>query len=620
MSGNAVKCPWKKYVLLPDGVEIARGDDCACPSACPNYKSSKVNCRYAVFQAKSSSAPLEKECEAYSYTAQERAVNFPDLKETDAEASEPESFPPREQTQGAFESVPSEEKRTASTQYVFPIFGNRENNVAAQTQAERQETAPVAVPLRRFESFELRGKYYTADGRDRTGDLSDTACANGLFDTILRHFDVKTVFEGTSPRERFLWVLDCTLSGEKRLRADLILNSDNLDVNEKFFALFYGVIFCDRNKPLYWADGFTYNLQPRYSDKSDFFKKISGAKDDGFYGDHVKPVLLWLRRIDFCDWDDGNKVREEIVRIQEDVAKDQSLDAFVFWSEQSVRGRFVCLGQKETFVKNLVSPCKSQSEFEYAAEFLSRYDILRQNGRYRVVSRVTTGERTVSVENSEVNDDVMQALFPEGRELGKLESYLYLLKRHCELFRPCEVSIGPLVFHESLYTEEIEGLVLNACACFFGDAAEETEKKKAYCEALLAKLLYQKAILFAQSARRTRSAEYMNKLLSLVSDDIADESSVVRYFSVYNELGLADKIELYAYDYSEEPRRKKKMILKKWLCDRICAATRIVQLCAVLETSVFSAYRSVFGGNRIGEDEADRLFVAYRHKETQIKL
>ena len=112
----------------------------------------------------------------------------------------------------------------------------------------------------------------------------------------------------------------------------------------------------------------------------------------------------------------------------------------------------------------------------------------------------------------------------------------------------------------------------------------------------------------------------MNKLLSLVSDDIADESSVVRYFSVYNELGLADKIELYAYDYSEEPRRKKKMILKKWLCDRICAATRIVQLCAVLETSVFSAYRSVFGGNRIGEDEADRLFEAYRHKETQIKL
>ena len=107
MSRNAVKCPWKKYVLLPEGVEIARGDDCVCPAACPNYKSSKVNCRYAIFQVKTASSSLEDpNAETYEYTVQEAENAFPDLPKSTPAADEPVHIEEREERRAVFEEPP----------------------------------------------------------------------------------------------------------------------------------------------------------------------------------------------------------------------------------------------------------------------------------------------------------------------------------------------------------------------------------------------------------------------------------------------------------------------------------------------------------------------------------
>lgn len=630
MSRNAVKCPWKKYILLPEGVEIARGDDCVCPAACPNYKSSKVNCRYAIFQTKTASSLLEDtDAEAYAYTAQEAANAFPDLHKTMTAADETVGIEEREDRRAAFEEPLQTEapQRSggAGRSYTFPIF-NSPQTPAAQPHTEREKAVRDALSVpsaqKSYDSFELRGNYYTTDGRNGTENLSESACANGLYDLILRSFDLDAVFDGTKIKERFLWLLDCTLSNEKRARADQILQNESLDRNEKFFLLFYCAIFFDKAKPLYWANTFTPKLQPTYIDKADFYKKVAESGDGGFYDRHTKLALLWLRRIDFFDWEDENRVQEETRRIQEDVAKDPSLDLIVFWSEQSLCGKFVCLGSKDEFVRNLASSDKSQEELEYTAEFLSRYDILQQGGRYRVAARPAADtERIIDVAREDVNDDVMQALFPSGRSLTKLGLYLYILKRYGEIFRPCEVRVGPIVFGEGLYTEQIQQSVLDVCAYFYGDAAEENEKKEAYRNALLAKLLYNKSILFAQSARQARSEDYMKKLLSLVSEDIVDENSVGNYFSVCRDIGLADKITLYSYDYSEGPRRKAKLALNKYICDRICGTTSISNLCGdVLKTPVFNAYRNVFGGNLHGEKEARAMFDAYQKSEADVRV
>lgn len=623
MSQNAVKCPWKKYVLLPENTSVSAGDDCICPAACPNCKSRQAYCLYACFTAKKDSGELPLNAEAYAYTQEEAVRQFP------------EYVAPDEQTETVVENAVRAEERTEEPVmpaqsyrlphfeeetgevvnpkgYTLPVFGA--GVVAGETKLSK--TACNLEPRKHYNSFELRGEYFTLDGRGGSKNIGDTVCVNRLYRLILETYDLNSVFDGNDPSDRFLWVLDNTLTGEKRTRAIRVLREEELDAAEKFFLLFYGAIFYDKRLPLYWSSRYVPDkLQPVYEDATDFYRKIAEGRDGQFYALHPELALLWLRKLELFDWQDGEKLSEAICKIQDDVAIDPSSEAIVFWSSD----KFVGLGLKNEFIDRLTESDKTLVELEYTAEFLSRFDILRQGGQYRIVKRgAPDGRHLVDVSDDEINDGVTAMLFSRDRSVNKLEYYLYILKRYCELFKPLSVKTGGLEFDEGSYTEQTERYVIDMCAHVFGDASDDVQKIKAHNDAALAKLLYSKGVLFARSARAARDDSFMNGLLSIVTNGDYPESRVQEYFGFCKKNGIADKITLYSYDRDAVPPKAKMTPVKEWLSKTVRGANGVVDLCSRLRLPVFAAYKAVFGVGDRYVKEADEMFEYFKAKEKSI--
>lgn len=610
MSNNAIKCPWNKYILLPEGAMVYAGTDCICPAACPNNKASKQHCFYAIFTAKKDAAALPDACvQSYSYTPDEIAKQFPDYVEEARETTQTVSPQP---IGGAAQPI-----QTFGS-YVLPVFGSADAQSDATTEQPRRvkDKDAVLTPQKEYDSFELRGVYYTLDGRGGTQNLKDLACAECFYRKILSTFDVESVLDGDDFKDNFIWVLNNTLLGIKRARTIQVLTENNLERDEKFFLLFYYALFFDKPLPLFWANGFTSNLQPIYVNSMDFYRKIASAKDFGFYDNHALLTLLWLKKIELIDWTDDEKIRAAICKIQEEVAVDPTSTAIVFWSST---GRFVSLGRKDLFVKNLTSSDKTLEELEYTVEFLSRFDIVPQGKLlYRVVQRRTVRAVDIEIVSDECNDDIMSMLFTQNRSLEKLQSYLYIIKRYCELFQPLLVKIGPITFDEALYTEQTEELVMTMLAYMFGDAATDAQKRTAHNHAVLAKLLYTHSVLFDKSARAARNVTYMDRILSLVSNDPYAESLVQKCFEICRQNGIADKIKLYSYDYSAVPRKEKLLSLQDWMCQTVRGAMSASNLCARLQDPIFLAYKEVFGVGEKYQGESDKLFEFYKQQETKV--
>lgn len=614
MCQNAVKCPWKKYIVLPEGAIVSSGDDCICPSTCPDYKSLKQCCRYAMFTAKKGSEPLQNlDGERYSYSADELAKQFPDYDTSNTKSNECQIA--QDENLG--------EVKQPSNGYILPIFGGDTKNNVETNEAPFNEqnitisnSVPFLTPKRQYDSFELRGIYYTLDGRGGTKNLKDPVSLNAFYRLLLFTFDIESVFYGNELKDRFVWVLHNTLVGEKRSRAIRILQDEKIDRNTKFFLLFYEAVFFDKKLPLYWAEQYTPNLRPFYLDITDFYRKIADETDRGFYNRHAKLALLWLRMIQIDDLNNADKINEVILKIQENVAVDRSSDDILFFSPS--KGKFVRLGRKEEFVERLTVSDKTLEELESTAEFLSKYDILLQSGQYRVEKRLSADDIDVTINANEVDDDIMGMLFSQDKSLTKLQYYLYLVKRYCELFRPRTIKVGSLIFDEGKYTEQTEELVFVMCAYILGDAATDAQRRAKCSEALLAKTLYKHAVLFGNSARSARSESYMDSILSAVANEQSVALIIRKFFEICRQNGIDDKIKIYSNDYSHIPSVAKMFSLRDWLCRSACGCVGISNLLSCLQSPIFAAYREVIGDAGRYSQKTEELFELYKRQEQNI--
>lgn len=633
MSQNAIKCPWNKYILLPEDLSVFAGTDCICPAACPDRKANRQDCLFEIFKTRKDSAALPpRDVTTYSYTPDEMVKQFPDYAGSEPEVAattvetqiqQPVISAPQQQVTPAASQYQSPTNGTAQSNtfgsYVLPVFGNPApaqsdaNRVVAQSA--QNDAAKLLTPKKHYNSFELRGTYYTLDGRGGTMNLKEPACAESLYHLILRTFDIESVFNYNGVKDEFLWVLGNTLFAEKRTRAIQVLQNEDFENPTKFFLLFYHAIFSDKKLPLYWADGFSPKLQPIYNDITDFYSKIAEGRDSDFYNNNAELTLLWLKKITLSDLTDSEKIRDSICKVQEEVALDKTSNVIVFWSSSD---KFVSLGRKDVFVKNLIVSDKSIEELENTAEFLMKFDIVRQLGQYRVVKRNNPDNcNLIKIADDECNDDIISVLFSRDRSMEKLETYLYIVKRYCDLFRPRSVKIGSLTFEEGRYTEQIESLVMTMCSYVFGDAATDEQKRKAHNEAMLAKILYKNKVIF-EIARASRSETYMEDLLSLVTKQGYNDSLVSKYMEVCHRNGIDDRVKLYSYDCSVMPRREKLFSVCDWMCGVVRRTITANDLRALLRTPVFRAYKEVLGAGDKNKTEADNLYNVYSSQESKV--
>ena len=606
MSRNLVKCPWQNFVEIPSAASVSVGEDCLCPSSCPNRNKRQAPCSYGWFTAKSASAPKDDATDrVYAYSAEEITKQFPKLTIESARVDAPAPTPTPASFSAPAPSVASTAERPAPKDYSFDLFGGGRASVGAPPvapEAPKARADSVLKPARSYDEFELRGVYYTLRERGNTCCLTDSTQLKRFFRRILETFDLSSVMDGQNFKDNFLWVLDNTLVGEQRSRAAEVLNAEVTSSAERFFLLFYYAIFHNQQLPLYWASGYTRELQPIYRDTAHFYTKIASGKDR-FYEEQSGATLLWLRKITLSEWRNEDKKRECLQEIQVQVAVESPDDIVFFWES---RLAFVGLGKKEAFVRDLLVSDKSIKTLEETAVFLSRFDILPSGSGYRVSRRAAPDdEYGKSIAPEEINDDIMGKLFSYERSRNKAELYLYIVSRYCQLFRPSAVTVGGVTYTKARYTEQIEQAVDEFFAYFLGDAATDVQRRAAHTEALLAKLLYEKDVLFESA----RDEEYMKRLLANISADaLKEESAAKAYFAFCRACGRDDKITLYAYDYTSLPRKAKLMGLLDFMKQRIGGASGTASLSALLKTPVFAAYKEAFcgGGSGFTEIEAYR--------------
>jgi hypothetical protein len=100
---------------------------------------------------------------------------------------------------------------------------------------------------------------------------------------IFRHWYVSKVFkeDGKTFQEPFLYLLKLRNFKDKEEELKAIAEDVTLDVNRKFFKLFYTVIYKNQINVFYWHEGDSSlrEVPPRFLDKNDFYKKMVSSRN-----------------------------------------------------------------------------------------------------------------------------------------------------------------------------------------------------------------------------------------------------------------------------------------------------------------------------------------------------
>ena len=612
MCNVSIKCPYKRRIILPVGVTFTVGDTCMCPQSCQDHGKSTFGCMYGNFALTDKSFKLDNAVGELSYTAEEAQRHYnvnvsaaqpspaserrtEQTARRDAERTVTAENPPASQTA---QPIRSTQGGDTKDKYAMPVF-----TVAKKQEpvSDEHSDTDILAPRKSYAAYELRGRYYSFGGKGNSENLRVSAVASRLFNRILSTFDIDAVFSGDTVRDDFKWVLGGTLADEQKRRVREALSDGDADRAQKFFSLFYYGIFYGTKLPLYWARGYTPYLMPIYRDERDFFGSIVGREGGRFYYNNARTVFIWLKRSIPSD----AELNESAVEIQDTVALNPALDKIVFWSN----GAFVELGDRREFVERLTDPDKPLEVLNRTAVFLSKYDIVRSGGDYRVVKRDAVDSECL-IKPCDTDDGILERLFDSGKSVNKLEYYLYILKRYCELFNPPSVRIGGIKFEADKFTEQIEDIVSEMCAYALGDG-DDAERSEKYVNALLAKILYESKAIFSESSLG-RSEKYMDDVLDLVLQ-VNTVDFVSRCFAAFG--CKPEKLRIYATDYSVMPHKRSCMSVKDFILMKIKGVESCADLAAKVASPIFAAYSKTFGKTDNG---ADALFDDYKRKEADI--
>lgn len=518
---SVVRCNNRMCIQLPKEVTCKVGDIIPCPKSCTCFQkveSFSVASVWQMDEKKAGSTAKYSDDEIRAYWGQEIASSTSstsaDMQSSNIGISSSSTDLGEELRENNQVIVESSEN---TGEIVKPkSFG--------RSQRSQSNSAPEVDAILRaqnsYEQFNLSGKVFTDDVKLRAS-IPSQPLRNALWE-IFSYWETRSVFKSeTELRDEFIWLITSTSKRTfKKSEIDAILLNEEYGLSEKFFYLFYDIIYrYEPPKGFYWCDKVLSRdpLSSYFRDKKDFVVKYCNARAQGeqfrlFYMAHKKEVLHFLGS------DNEEKLFEDMtLSLAKDFGEIVLIDKYNNYMP-------INMGKISSFIINMQQPTELNN-MRNMVYFLEKYRVTRLG----VVPRTIEYPFEKSVRGDLQEDVSMYAalrLNSSASYASEYDCFVTLLHEYVKVFNPSEIKIGALTFSKSNFSHELEEIVKNLCKSYFGQVTDDVfadYKSRAW----LAKSIYDRNIL---STYVLENKSYIDKLLQLISNPTLEQ-----YISMFND-------------------------------------------------------------------------------------
>lgn len=448
-----VKCNKGRSFKLPPDVKCEKGESLSCPSCC-DYKNTICACinKFTV-----ASVRIVDDEKAASMRVAEYGGGLGATRgQVGAAAAASQSPSARNDN----------EYDVSDGEYDFlGVPGREESDFSSPQERESFEVNP------NIDRFVIRGmptKIYTEGSRTING-VKTYPLKNAL-NEIFRYWETGLVFKNKFElTEDFTWLLVKTVVNVNKRDVDKILENADYSQSQKFFYLFYDIVF-KYNQPrgFFWCDdAFSLSpLSPLFTDKHSFMERYcdmspAGEQFRSIYSAHKNEIVHFLR----CSGEE--KLFDDLT---ETLARDNREIILLDVKNGYVPLRLGTLGE---FIANMQTP-SSLLKMSSMCTFLEKYRVTRTG----VFKREGLNDKfEAPVINAYDEENCVYSalgLQSSSRYASEYDFYCALLKEYVKGFAPTEIKINKLRFTMADFFCETENVVRNFCQAHFGQTEEET--------------------------------------------------------------------------------------------------------------------------------------------------
>ena len=352
------------------------------------------------------------------------------------------------------------------------------------------------------------------------GDVRCDGNAKDAMFYIFKHWYVSRVFteDGNSYCEDFLYLLSLCGFTESEEKLCNIANNMRLSKNQKFFRLFYTVIYERMINGFYWNDGDSLHreITPIFSDVNDFYSKFSEAYDPSefiaSYRECFDELVLFL-----CSFANiGNPFtwfRETIPQVIS-----EKFERLTYVSEEDGKIAIINFGSCCDFVSKM-STLQSPDIMKDMCGFLEMFEITPQ---YKILPRRI---KLAKWNGKNTEDDCVYKIiglteYTDTTCATAYNNYTTILREYIRVFKPRRLTIGNLSFSKEHFIMEISAIVEKAGSYLTTSKPKEYDDVKAF---YTVKSLFEREVFERYEAMcETSQLAELKKIFAAQSMSISD--------------------------------------------------------------------------------------------------
>ena len=461
-----VTCEQNKKIQLPCGVSPTVGSSLPCPSECPNRKRCSAHIsNFRVSGGTVDDGRLSPYGGLIRYTASELQDQWRDTKL--------QTFPD-------FDSV--------------VVIANEDMRLLEELK-----------PVGKHKQIMVNMKVFS-DDPDVRYRIPLSRPLDAAMKEIFSFWYTNAVFKNDSElNDSFVWLMTKQAKAPIfKAEVDTILKNPEYNRSQKFFHLFYDVIYKNGHPGgFYWCDSNSaYDpLRPKFGNKKDFIKFFMSEGGEGFefYKNRKQEVLSYL------EVEDERELMAEIICEQA-----RSSDEVVWIDVEGAKSvrRF---GSKSSFLQNMYRPT-DYATMKDMIGFLENYQVssFGVTPRPRDIPFERVGGEC-SLDESLIYDVV--GLQRQDYNKRAYEAFLSLLGEYVGSNAPKNLRVGPMNLGDN-YQQECEKYVFNYCSdLLIGDVNDNAKLNQGKKQAILAASLLERGVF---GSYNTKNSETVRNLIKKV--------------------------------------------------------------------------------------------------------
>lgn len=353
---------------------------------------------------------------------------------------------------------------------------------------------------------------------NKNDDLENSGNAQDAIRYIFRHWYTSRVFtpNGKKYCDDFLLLLKICNYQQYENELEELLNMQ-LNVNQKFFKLFYSILYKNQLSSFYWSEKENpfHEIIPKFNSKKDFIRKLLQSDNENFFQEmnsYLNELLYYLQSFNKDAEINKKWLLDNIPLLIAEYGKE-----IAYLEDINGTIKIIKVGKIDDFIKQYAK-MESYEKLKNKFEFLTKFKIL-PNGS--IIKR----DLPLRIDDNNSDDDSIYSLIGITGSSSIYASYynyyINIIKEYINVFHPNQIVIGGINFNKNNFYDTILNIVNNGYASMF----ESKDFKNARAKMWLVKSLFEHKVLeYFESYCETTKLSKIKALLK-------NEFDISEYFS-----------------------------------------------------------------------------------------